>query len=151
MQSVTTYPMSNPTQPPTAKSNYYLALQFDINDCSDDETVIMENKEGRNRMDEEATVKTAFSVWGSDEESVLDKGVGGLDPAHGDENHVNGREKARERPALIVIAQKGDFGASEKRFLSEQTNSTNSSSVSRKKVVQPLKYQPLKMRQPNSP
>ena len=108
----------------------------------------MENQKGGNSMDEEATVVTAFSVWGSDEESVLDKGVGGLDPAHSDTNHVNGQEKARERPALIVIAKKGDSLAGKKCFLSEQTNSSNSSSVSRKKVVQPLKSQPLKMRQP---
>ena len=99
-------------------------------------------------MDEEATVETTFSVWGSDEESVLNKGVGGLDPAHSDEKHVNGRVKARERPALIGIAKKGDSLAGKKCFLSEQTNSSNSSSVSRKKVVQPLKSQPLKMRQP---
>ena len=44
-------------------------------------------------MDEEITVGTAFSVWGSDEESVLDKGVGGLDPAHSDDRHVNGQKK----------------------------------------------------------
>ena len=44
-------------------------------------------------MDEETTVGTVFSVWGSDEESVLDKGAGGLDPAHSDDKHVNGREK----------------------------------------------------------
>ena len=62
-------------------------------------------------MDEEGTVQTAFSVWGSDDESELDKGVGGLDPAHGNSNHVNGQEKARERPALIIIDNKGDFGA----------------------------------------
>ena len=93
-------------------------------------------------MDKETIVGTAFSVWGSDEESVLDNGVGGLDPAHSDEKHVNGQEKARERPALIVIAKKGDFGASEKRFLSEQTNS---SSVSRKRADNPVKFQPLQM------
>ena len=97
-------------------------------------------------MDKEATVETAFSVWGSDEESVLDKGVGGLDPAHSDKNLDNGREKARERPTLIMIAKKGDFGATEKRFLSEQTNS---SSVSRKRADNQLKSQPLQMRQPD--
>ena len=75
--------MSIPTQPPTAKSNYYAALLFDVNDCSDGETVVDKKKEGENQMDEETTVETAYSVWGSDEESVLDKGVGGLDPALG--------------------------------------------------------------------
>ena len=49
----------------------------------------MANKEGENPMDEEGTVQTAFSVWGSDDESELDKGVGGLDPAHRDSDHVN--------------------------------------------------------------
>ena len=63
----------------------------------------MANKEGANLKDEEGTVQTAFSVWGSDDESELDKGVGGLDPAHHDINHVNGRNNARERPALITI------------------------------------------------
>ena len=62
-------------------------------------------------MDEESTVETAYSVWGSDEESELDKGVGGLDPAHHDSKHVNGQENARERLALIVIDNKGEFGA----------------------------------------
>ena len=70
----------------------------------------MANKEGENPLDEEGTVQTAFSVWGSDDESELDKGVGRLDPAHHDSDHVNGREKARERPALIIIDNKGDFG-----------------------------------------
>ena len=137
--------MSNPTQTPTATANYYAAIRFDINDCSDGETVVKRKKEGKNQMDEEATVETAFSVWGSDEESVLDKGVGGLDLAHSDKNCVNGRENARERPALIMIANKGDFGATEKCVFSEPTNS---SSVSRKKVVQPLQSQPLQTRQP---
>ena len=95
-------------------------------------------------MDEETTVGTAFSVWGSDEESVLDKGVGELDPVHSDDKHVNGREKTRERPALIVIAKKGDNLAGKKCVLSDHTYSSNSYSVSRKKVVQPLKSQPLK-------
>ena len=63
----------------------------------------MANKRGENLKDEESTLETAFSVWGSDDESELDKGVGGLDPAHHDSNHVNGRENARERPALITI------------------------------------------------
>ena len=100
--------MSIPTQPPTAKSNFYAALQFDVNDCSDDETVVKRKNGSENQMDEETTVGTAFSVWGSDEESVLDKGVGGLDPAHSDDRHVNGQEKTRERPALIRITKRGD-------------------------------------------
>ena len=123
--------MSNPTQPPTAKSNFYAALQFDVNDCSDDETVVKRNKEGKNQMDEETTVGTAFSVWGSDEESVLDKGVGGLDPAHSDDKHVNGQEKTRERPALIVIAKKGYNLAGKKCVLSDRTCSSKSYGVSR--------------------
>ena len=82
--------MSIPTQPPTAKSNYYAALLFDVNYYSDGETVVDKKKEGENQMDEETTVETAFSVWGSDEESVLDKGVGGLDPAHSNDRHGNG-------------------------------------------------------------
>ena len=99
----------------------------------------MENKEGKNQMDEETTVGTAFSVWGSDEESVPDKGVGGLDPAHSNYKYVNGREKTRERPALIVMAKKGDDLAGKKCVLSGHTYSSNSYRVSRKKVVQPLK------------
>ena len=51
----------------------------------------MANKRGENLKDEESTVETAFLVWGSDDESELDKGVGGLDPAHHDSDHVNGR------------------------------------------------------------
>ena len=76
--------MSTPTQLPTttSKNNYYLALQFGANDYSDDETVIMANRIGENLKDEESTVETAFSVWGSDDESELNHGVGGLDPAH---------------------------------------------------------------------
>ena len=122
VQSITTYPKSNPTQPPTSKSNnnYYSSLQYDANDCSDDETVIMANKEGANLMDEEGTVQTAFSVWGSDDESELDKGVGGLDPTHHDINHVNGRENARERPALITIDNKSSFESDVTRGSSEQ-------------------------------
>ena len=92
-------------------------------------------------MDEEATVQTASSVWGSDGESELDKGVGGLDPAHRDNNHVNGREKARERPALIIIDNKGDFGANGTRGSSEPKNPLIvrvSPSVSRKKTIHTL-------------
>ena len=63
----------------------------------------MANKRGENLKDEEGTVETTFSVWGSDDESELDKGVGGLDPAHQDSTLVNGQENARERPALITI------------------------------------------------
>ena len=70
-------------------------------------------------MDEEATVQTAFSVWGSDDESELDKGVGGLDPAHHESDHMNGQKKAQERPALIIIDYKGDFGANGTRESSE--------------------------------
>ena len=94
MQPMKAYPKSNPPQPPTSKSNinYYFSLQYGANDCSDDETVIMANKEGANLMDEEGTVQTACSVWGNDDESELDKGVGGLDPAHHDIDQVNGRE-----------------------------------------------------------
>ena len=122
MQSITTYPKSNPTQPPTAKSNnnYYSSLQYDANDYSDDETVIRANKGGANLMDEEATVVTAFSVWGSDDKSELNKGVGRLDPAHHNRDHVNGQENARERPALIIIDNKGEFGANGTRDLASQ-------------------------------
>ena len=66
----------------------------------------MANNEGKNPMDEESTVQTSYSVWGSDDESELDKGVGGLDPAHHNSNHVNGREKAQERPALNNALQR---------------------------------------------
>ena len=121
MRSITIYPESNPTQPPTSKSynNYYSALQYGANDYSDDETVIMANNKGKNPLDEESTVETAYSVWGSDEESELNKGVGGLDPAHHNSKHVNGQEHARERPALIVIDNKGEFGANGTRGSSE--------------------------------
>ena len=100
MQPITTYPESNPTQPPTSKSynNYYAALQYGANDYSDDETVIMANSKVKNPMDEESTVETAYSVWGSDEESELDKGVGGLDLAHHNSKHFNGQENARNVP-----------------------------------------------------
>ena len=37
----------------------------------------MANKRGENLKDEESTAKTAFSVWGSDDKSELDHGVGG--------------------------------------------------------------------------
>ena len=76
--------MSTPTQlpTPTSKNNYHSSLQYGANDYSDDKTVIMANKIGENLQDEESTVETAFSVWGSDDESELDHGVGGLDPAH---------------------------------------------------------------------
>ena len=70
-------------------------------------------------MDKEGSVQTAFSVWVSDDESELDKGVGGLDPAHHDIDQVNGRENARERPALITIDNKGNFGAKGTRGSSE--------------------------------
>ena len=66
----------------------------------------MANKRGENLKDEESTVETAFSVWGSDDESELDKGVGGLDTAHQGIRHINGQENARERPALITINHK---------------------------------------------
>ena len=91
--TITAYPKWTPTQLPTpaSQNNYYLSLQYGANDCSDDETVIMANKRGENLKDEESTVETAFLVWGSDDESELDKGVGGLDPAHHDSDHVNGR------------------------------------------------------------
>ena len=97
--------MSTPTHPPitTAKNNYYAALRFGANDHSDDKTVVMTNKVGENLKDEESTVETAFSVWGSDDELELDHGVGGLDPAHHDDRPLNGPAKARERPALITI------------------------------------------------
>ena len=72
-------------------------------------------------MDKETTVETAFSVWGSDEESVLDKGVGGLDPAHSDDRQVNGQEKTRERPALIRIAKNGYDLAGTKCVLNERS------------------------------
>ena len=72
-------------------------------------------------MDKETTVETVFSVWGSDEESVLNKGVGGLDPAHSDDRHVNGQEKTRERPALIRIAKNGYDVAGTKSVLSERS------------------------------
>ena len=121
MQPITAYPKSNPTQLPTPKSNinYYSSLQYGANDCSDDEAVIMANKEGANLKDEEGTVQTAFSVWGSDDKSELDKGVGGLDPAHHDINHLNGRENARERPALITIDNKSSFESNVTRGSSE--------------------------------
>ena len=48
-------------------------------------------------------METAFSVWGSDDESELDHGVGGFDPAHQDNRRLNGQANARERPALITI------------------------------------------------
>ena len=48
-------------------------------------------------------METAFSVWGSDDESELDHGVGGLYPAHQDDRPLNGPSKARERTALITI------------------------------------------------
>ena len=53
-------PMHLPTT--TSKNNYYLALQFDANDHSNDKTVVMTNKVGENLKDEESTVETAFSV-----------------------------------------------------------------------------------------
>ena len=81
-------------------------------------------------MDEETTVGTAFSLWGNDEESVLDKGVGGLDPAHSDDRHVNGQEKRRERPALIRIAKKGYDVAGTECVLSERTCSSKADSKS---------------------
>ena len=67
--------MLTPTQlpTPTSKNNNDSALQYDTNDYSDDKTVIMANKRGENLKDEESTVETAFSVWGSDDESELDK------------------------------------------------------------------------------
>ena len=97
--------MSTPTHLPTTTSNNnnYSALRFGANDHSDDETVVMTNKRGENLKDEESTVETAFSVWGSDDESELDHGVGGLDPARHDDRPLNGPAKARERPALITI------------------------------------------------
>ena len=97
--------MSTHTHPPTttAKNDYYAALQFGANDQSDDKTVVMTNRLGENLKDEESTVETAFSVWGSDNESELDHGVGGLDPARHDDRPLNGPAKARERPALITI------------------------------------------------
>ena len=66
----------------------------------------MANKIGENLKDEDSTVETAYSVWGSDDESELDHGVGGLDPAHWDNRHLNGQENAREHPALITIKNK---------------------------------------------
>ena len=66
----------------------------------------MANKISENLKDEESTVETAFSVWGSDDESELDHGVGGLDPAHQDDRRLNRQENARERPALITIKNK---------------------------------------------
>ena len=122
MQTITVYPKSIPTQLPTPASNnnYYSSLQYGANDCSDDETVIMANKRSENLKDEESTVETAFLVWGSDDESELDKGVGGLDPAHHNINHVNRRENARERPALITIDNKSSFGSNVTRGSSEQ-------------------------------
>ena len=70
--------MSTPTHLPTttSKNNYYSALRFGANNHSDDETVVMTNKVGENLKDEESTVETAFSIWGSDDESELDHGVG---------------------------------------------------------------------------
>ena len=123
MRTITIYPESNPTQPPTSKSNnnYYAALQYGSNDYSDDETVIMTNNTVKNPMDEESTVETAYSVWGSDEESELDKGVGGLDPAHQDSERVNGQENARERPALIVIDNKASLGRTAREDLASQS------------------------------
>ena len=52
----------------------------------------MANKIGENLKEDKNTVETAFSVWGSDDESELDHGVGGLDPAHQDTRHFNGQE-----------------------------------------------------------
>ena len=72
----------------------------------------MTNKVGENLKDEESTVETAFSVWGSDDESELDHGVGGLDPAHLDERPLNGTLKARERPALITIKNQNNSDTS---------------------------------------
>ena len=63
----------------------------------------MANKRGENLKDEESTVETAFSVWGSDDESELDHGVGGLDPAHQDSKHINGQERARDAPAHFLV------------------------------------------------
>ena len=139
MQPITAYPKSNPTQLPTPKSNinYYSSLKYGANDCSDDETVIMANKEGANLMDEEGTVQTAFSVWGSDDKSELDKGFGGLDPTHHNINHVNGRENARERPALITIDNKSNFesnvtrGSSERKYLQSDKILCTTGSVAR--------------------
>ena len=94
-----------PTHPPTttAHNNYYDVLRSDVKDHSDDETIVMTNKTGENLQGEEGTVSTAFSVWRSDEDSELDHGVGGLDPAQQDDKPLNGPLTARERPALITI------------------------------------------------
>ena len=106
--TITAYLQSTPTQlsTPASRNNSYSSLQHGANDYSDDETVIMANKRGENLKDEESTVETAFSVWGSDDKSELDHGVGGLDPAHQDNRHLNGQENARERPTLITIKNK---------------------------------------------
>ena len=114
--------MSTPTHPPTttAKNNYYAALRFDANDHSDDETVVMTNKVGENLKDEESMVETAFSVWGSDDESELDHGVGGLDPSHQDDRPLNGPAKARERPALITVKNRNNSGTGDARGYSNR-------------------------------
>ena len=44
----------------------------------------MTNRTDENQKGEDTPVNAAFSVWGSDEDSVLDHGVGGLDPAQQD-------------------------------------------------------------------
>ena len=54
----------------------------------------MTNKMGENPQGEEGTMSTAFSVWGSDEDSELDRGVGGLDPAQKDDKPLNGPSTA---------------------------------------------------------
>ena len=72
-----------PTHPPTttAHNYYYDALETDVNNHSDDETVVMTNRTDENQKGKYAPVNAAYSVWGSDEDLVLDHGVGGLDPA----------------------------------------------------------------------
>ena len=69
-------------------------LRSDVNNHSDDDTVVMTSKSSENLQDEESTVDTAFSVWGSDKDSELDHGVGGLDPAQQDDRPLNGPPKA---------------------------------------------------------
>ena len=60
-------------------------------------------KTGESPQGEEGTVSTAFSVWRSDEDSELDHGVGGLDPAQQDQKTRNGPPSTRERPPLFTI------------------------------------------------
>ena len=65
----------------------------------------MTNRTDENQKGEYAPVNAVFSVWGSDENSVLDHGVGGLDPAQQDQKNRSRSSATCERLALITISK----------------------------------------------